>query len=112
MASSKAAIAVATQFKQVLIFANEKVRSVKTPTVENIQELMVVGGKANLEGVLRVSESNSSKDFEVNLLQYMLIIFFLFYVLNLGMDKELKIVVRTESGIIFVWFDTLKQYIR
>lgn len=29
-----------------------------------------------------------------------------------GNDEELKMVVRTVSGIVFVWFDTLKQYLR
>lgn len=60
MACSRAAIAVTTLFKQVLIFTSEKVKSVKTPTVENVDELMVIGGKANL-GEMRPVESNPSK---------------------------------------------------
>lgn len=98
---------MATLFKQVLIFANEKVRSVKTPTVENIEELMVIGGKVNLTDVSRATGNNSSEFFCIRNN-----IVFIYVILCSGIDEELKMIVRTVSGAVFVWYDTLKQYIR
>lgn len=48
VASSVAAIAVYTVLKQVLLFVNEKVRSIRSPFYVDIAQLMVIGGNATI----------------------------------------------------------------
>lgn len=48
VASTGTAIAVYTSLKQVLLFANDRVRPIRTPSFEAIVELVLIGGKADI----------------------------------------------------------------